>query len=85
MILGHYTKWVRGSIWPIHNFYWLLLKKIEKIRENGNFLVKIQASKKGRSPPPMGCRLLGVTFIDIWKILRAFQVGILPYMVFIGF
>ena len=33
----------------------------------------------------MGCRLLGVTFIDVWKILRAFQEGILPYMVFIGF
>ena len=48
-------------------------------------MVKIDASKKGRSAPPMGCRLLGVTFIDVWKILRAFQDGILPYMVFIGF
>ena len=63
----------------------VVIEKIEKIWENGDFLVKIKASKKGRSPPPMGCRLLGVTFIDIWKILRAFQVGILPYMVFIGF
>ena len=33
MILGHYTKWVRGSIWPIHNFYSLLLKKLRKLEK----------------------------------------------------
>ena len=47
MILGHYTKWVRGSIWPIHNFYWLLLKKLRKFEKTVIFWSKFKLPKKG--------------------------------------
>ena len=46
MILGHYTKWVRGSIWPIHNFYSLLLKKLRKLEKTVNFWSKLKLPKK---------------------------------------
>ena len=46
MILGHYTKWVRGSIWPIHNFYSLLLKKLRKLEKTVIFWSKLKLPKK---------------------------------------
>ena len=47
MLLGHNTKWVRGSILPIHNFYWLLLKKLRKFEKTVIFWSKFKLPKKG--------------------------------------
>ena len=47
MILGHYTKWVRGSICPIQSFYLLLLKKLRKIEKTVIFWSKLKLPKKG--------------------------------------
>ena len=50
MILGHYTKWVRGSIWPIHSFYSLLLKKLRKLEKTVIFWSKLKLPKKWEPP-----------------------------------
>ena len=50
---------------PYSKLLFVVIEKIEKIRENGEFLVKIEASQKVRSSSPMDSRLLGVTFMGV--------------------